>query len=77
MNDSTPLLHTGETTLGVLCPALGPSAQEIHGCVGVGSEEATKIIQGPERLSYKERQRELGLFSLVKRKLCGDLTAAF
>ena len=38
---------------------------------------ATKMIQGMEQLSYKNKVRELGLFSLEKRKLPGDLRVAF
>jgi len=33
---SALLLHSGETPLGVLRPALEPSAQDRHGPVGVG-----------------------------------------
>ncbi|PKU43076.1 rna-directed dna polymerase from mobile element jockey-like [Limosa lapponica baueri] len=44
-SDSTPLLHSGETPPGVLCPALESSAQEGHGPVGAGPEEGHKDDQ--------------------------------
>ena len=53
------------------------STGETWTCWSVSREGPQKMIQGMEQLPCENRLRELGLFSLERGRLWGDLRAAF
>ncbi|GAB0185190.1 mitochondrial enolase superfamily member 1 [Grus japonensis] len=55
----------------------GPQYRRDIELLEASPEEAMKLIGGMEHLCYEDRLTELGLFSLQKRRLRGDLIVAF
>lgn len=55
-------------------PVLGFSIHERYGAAGKSPVKGPRMTKGQKHLSYKERLRKLGLCSLEKGKLRGDLS---
>ena len=67
--DSAPLFCSLDTPPGVLCPCLGPEHKKDMELLKCIQRKAMNMIKRLEHLPYKDRLRELELFSLEKRRL--------
>lgn len=73
----SPLLSIGEATTEGLGPVLGPPEHKRPDMLERAQWKGIEIIKGLERLSYEEGLGELGLSSLEKRKLGGNLISVY
>ena len=76
-SDCPSLFHSCQAPAEVLCPSLGDPTKERCGDFRKVQVKVIKMIQGLEQLSYEDRLKRLGLFSLEKRRVWGDLTVTF
>lgn len=72
--EPSPLLSAGETYLEFCVQCLVPKCKRNMDVLGQVQWRDRKMMKGLEKLSYKGRLSELGLLSLQKRRLRGNLS---